>query len=213
MEWKMGRPRAFDENEVLDRALMLFWERGFEGTSLNDLLASMKMTKSSLYKAFGSKEALFRRVLDRYESEHVAFRSTALAEPTPRRIAAAILHGMVQLHSGRGTPRGCLGTNAALACSPDADRVRSHVAGGREEFRVLLRQRLERTSETAALPAGMDADVAASLIQIMIQGLAVQAKAGSSTPDLEAVVSAFLTSWPTCSEQTRKADAAEASSG
>ncbi len=192
----MGRPRAFDEDEVLDQALRLFWERGYEGTALSDLIASMQLSKSSLYKAFGDKEALFKRVLKRYEDDHVGFRVTALAERTPRGIAAALLYGMVQLQCGRENPPGCLGTNAALACSPDADSVRMHVAAGREEFRIMLKDRFAATSEVTPLPSGVDPDVAASLVQTMIQGLAVQAKSGADPEDLEAVVTAFLMPWP-----------------
>jgi AcrR family transcriptional regulator len=191
----MGRPRAFDEDEVLERALRLFWEQGYEGTSLKDLMAAMQLTKSSLYKAFGSKAALFQRVFSRYEDRHVGFRFDALAETTPARIVAALLHGFVQLYAGVGTPPGCMGTNAALACSPDSDLIRLQVAGGREQFRIVLRDRLIDTAAGAPLPYGMEPDVAASLVQTMIQGLAVQAKSGASKVELDGVVDAFLVTW------------------
>ncbi len=199
----MGRPRTFDEDAVLEQALHLFWDRGYEGTALSVLLTRTKLTKSSLYKAFGSKEGLFQRVLDRYEDRHLSFRHEALAQESPRAIVAAILHGMVDLHAGDGTPPGCLGTNAALACSPAADAIRCQVAGGREAFREILRDRLAATAETAPLPFGMDPDVAASLVQTMIQGLAVQAKSGASKEELDRVADAFLMSWPSVAEVAR----------
>jgi AcrR family transcriptional regulator len=192
----MARLRKFDEGEVLDRALRLFWERSYEGTALSDLLAEMRMTKSSLYKAFGSKEALFQRVAERYDRVHLAFRREALEEETPRRIVEHLLMGMAALHTGEGTPPGCLTTNAALACSPESDAVRLQVAREREAFRLLLRDRLQAASAAGPLPTGMDSDSAASLVQTMIQGLAVQAKSGASREELERVVRAFLESWP-----------------
>jgi hypothetical protein len=103
---------------------------------------------------------------------------------------------MVDLHAGGGTPPGCLGTNAALVCSPSADPIRRQVAEGREHFRVLLRDRLADTVKAGPLPRGMGPDVAASLVQTMIQGLAVQAKSGASKEALEGVVDAFMMSWP-----------------
>ena len=81
----MARPREFDEDEVLDRAMHVFWAKGYEGTSMADLLSAMGLTNSSLYKAFGSKENLFRRTMERYHAGPLAFRSLALAEQTPCR--------------------------------------------------------------------------------------------------------------------------------
>ncbi len=99
----MARPREFDEDQVLQKALHVFWHKGYEGTSLADLLAGMGLTKSSLYKAFGSKEALFRRVIARYHRDHLGFRREALNEPTPRRIVERLLNGMVALKADRQT--------------------------------------------------------------------------------------------------------------
>lgn len=98
----MSRAREFDETEVLDKALQVFWQQGYEGTSLNDLLDATGLTKSSLYATFGSKEDLFHRIVERYLSKHVEFRQAcALAEPTPRRIVERLLYGMADLHADR----------------------------------------------------------------------------------------------------------------
>ncbi|AMB87614.1 TetR family transcriptional regulator [Pseudomonas agarici] len=192
----MARPREFDENEVLQAALQVFWEKGYEGTSLSDLLEAMGLTKSSLYKAFSSKEALFRRVVERYYRDFLGFRQEALAEPTPRRIAERLLYGMTQLHSAELTPPGCLETNAALACSTDAELIRLELARNRERFRLKLRDRFEETVAVGPLPPGMTCDDAASLIVTLIQGMAVQAKAGFSREASRRVVHAALLSWP-----------------
>ena len=192
----MARPREFDEDEVLLAALRLFWEKGYEGTSLSDLMEAMGLTKSSLYKAFGSKETLFWRVVDRYNRDFLGFRLEALAEPTPRRIAERLLYGMIGLHSGERTPNGCLELNAALACSTITEPIRQQLLRSRERFRLDLRDRFEETVATALLPPGMTSDDAASLVISLIQGLAVQAKAGNPQETARRVVHAALLSWP-----------------
>lgn len=192
----MARPREFNESEVLQAALRAFWQRGYEGTSLNDLQEAMGLTKSSLYKAFGSKEALFWRVVELYQRDFLDFRHEALAEPTPRRIAERLLYGMTGLHSGGPTPVGCLELNAALACSTETEPIRQKLVRSRERFRLKLRDRLEETRAKAPLPPGMTSDDAASFIISLIQGLAVQAKAGFSRKTARRVVRAALLSWP-----------------
>ncbi len=192
----MARPREFDENKVLQAALQVFWENGYEGSSLSDLTAAMGLTKSSLYKAFGNKETLFWRVVELYNRDHLGFRLDALSEPTPRRIAERLLYGMTELHSGERTPSGCLELNAALACSTVTEPIRRQLLRGREGFRLELRGRFEETMGTAPLPPGMTSDDAASLVISLIQGLAVQAKAGHSQESARRVVRAVLLSWP-----------------
>jgi len=191
-----GRPREFDEDEVLQAALRLFWEKGYEGTSLSDLMVATGLTKSSLYKAFGSKEALFWRVVKRYQRNFLDFRHQALAEPTPRRIAERLLDGITELHGGTVNPVGCLELNTALAGSTASEPIRRELIRSRERFRRRLRDRFEETMAMAPLPPGMTSDDAASLIISLIQGLAVQAKAGVSRETTRRVVRAALLSWP-----------------
>ncbi|KQT31419.1 TetR family transcriptional regulator [Sphingomonas sp. Leaf412] len=191
-----GRPRGFDEDEVLDAALLIFWDKGYEGASLDDLMTGMKLTKSSLYKAFGSKEALFRRAVDRYRRDHLAFRADALAKEPSRAIVAALLTGIARLHTGPSTPPGCLETNAALACSDDGDGIREALIGSRERFRRQLRDRFDALGDAAALPPGLSSDETASYVFAVIQGMAVQAKSGASRDTLLGIVRATMLAWP-----------------
>ncbi|MBP0592268.1 TetR/AcrR family transcriptional regulator [Paraburkholderia sp. LEh10] len=192
----MARPREFDEDEVLQQALHVFWEKGYDAASLADLQEATGLTKSSLYKAFESKEGLFRRVLDRYNRDHLAFRVRALAQPTPRLIAESLLDGIVDLHTGKHTPSGCLVTLSALACSADARPLSEELSASRNEFERRLRERFESVKGAGRLPEGMTPHDAAAFISTFIQGLAVQARGGATRRQLRQLVAAVLKSWP-----------------
>jgi AcrR family transcriptional regulator len=192
----MARPREFDEDYVLEQALHVFWDRGYEAASLAELQEATGLTKSSLYKAFESKEGLFRYVLDRYHRNHLAFREVALLQPTPWLIAESLLYGIVNLHTGRNTPSGCLVTLSALACGPDARPLSEELAESRNEFERRLRERFVAVEEAGPLPLGMNSQQAAAFISTLIQGLAVQAKSGASRRQLRQIVAAVLAGWP-----------------
>ncbi|MPW19245.1 TetR family transcriptional regulator [Paraburkholderia sp. CNPSo 3157] len=192
----MARPREFDENYVLQKALYLFWDKGYEATSLSDLLEATGLTKSSLYKAFESKEGLFRRVVDVYERDHLGFRKVALSKPTPRLITEALLQGTVRLHTGDNTPPGCLVTLAVLACSAEAQPLSEELSASRNDFERRLRERFESVKNAGPLPDGMTSSEAAALLSTLIQGLAVQAKGGATRRHLRQVVTTVLKSWP-----------------
>src|SRR5437867_3206401 len=103
-----GRPRGFAVDKALDRALRVFWQHGYEGTSLSDLTKAMGINRPSLYAAFGDKEALFRKVLDRYADGPAAYAREALNEPTARAVVERLLRGAADLQTNRRNPRGCL---------------------------------------------------------------------------------------------------------
>src|SRR3954452_23728654 len=104
-----GRPRAFDIDKALDRAVLVFWSKGFEGASLDDLTEAMGISRPSLYRAFGSKEDLFRQALARYTEDLVSYFARALTEPTSGAVATAVLRGVVEAATTPGRPAGCLG--------------------------------------------------------------------------------------------------------
>lgn len=191
----MARRREFDEDDVLDKALHVFWERGYDAASLTDLQDATGLTKSSLYKAFESKEGLFRRVVDRYHVNHLAFRERALAQPTPRLIAESLLDGIVALQTGKNTPSGCFLTLAALACSADAQTLAGELSASRSVFERRLHERFKSVVRAGPFPQGMTCRDAAAFISTLIQGLAVQARGGATRRQLRQVVAAVLKSW------------------
>src|SRR5215471_10892820 len=123
-----GRPRAFDVDEALDRALEVFWRQGYEGTALSDLTAAMGINRPSLYAAFGNKEALFRTVVARYIEGPAACVVKALEQPTARAVAEQLLGAAVDLVTDSQHPRGCLLVHGALVCGEAAESVRRALA-------------------------------------------------------------------------------------
>ena len=110
----MGRPRAFDMDQALDQALHVFWEKGYEGTSIADLTEAMGINPPSLYAAFGNKETLFKKALDRYEAWRDEILEEAFAAPTAREAVTRLLLGTAERLSDKCKPRGCLMVQGAL---------------------------------------------------------------------------------------------------
>src|SRR5215469_14335980 len=128
-----GRPRSFDVDKALDRALEVFWRKGYEGASLSDLTRAMGINRPSLYAAFGDKQALFRKVLARYEQGPTGFIHDALSEPTARRMAERLLLGTAaSVCGGAGNPGGCMLVQGALAAGDSAEPVRRELAAHRQ---------------------------------------------------------------------------------
>ncbi len=191
-----GRPREFDVDKVLDRALRVFWRRGYEGATLPDLTEAMGINRPSLYAAFGSKEELFRKALDRYVEGPAAFVREALNEPTARAVAERLLGGTIDLVTDRRNPRGCLIVQGALACGETAESVRREVAARRVAGEVAVRQRFERARADGDLPAEADAADLARYVVTVMRGMAVQAAGGASREDLRRVAELALRAWP-----------------
>lgn len=192
----MGRHREFDEGAALDAALQVFWQKGYEGTSFEDLTRATGVARPGLYAAFGNKESLFLKAVDLYESRYLDFMSDALNEPTSRKVVARILRGTAALHTLDAEHLGCLGINGALACSDDSEPVRRQLVDRRAASQLRLRRRLELAQREGDLPPSANCAVLASFVMAVLQGMAVQAKAGASRKALEALGNHVLSTWP-----------------
>ena len=192
----LGRPRAFDADAALECALQVFWRKGYEGTSLSDLTAAMGINRPSLYAAYGNKEALFRKALDRYaEMAHQSVRCS-LDVPSAREAVANVLRKATAVADCALEPRGCLMVSAALTGGEEAEVVRRELAARRADTQALVRCRLERARAEGDLPAGVDPADFARFVATVLHGMSVQAVGGATHVELERVVETALRAWP-----------------
>jgi AcrR family transcriptional regulator len=192
-----GRPRTFDSDTALDRALEVFWRQGYEGTAISDLTKAMGITNApSLYNAFGNKEQLFRKALDRYADGPARYIREAFTEPTARAAVAALLHGAADATTDPDHPRGCLTVQGGLACSPGAEAARDELVARRAAGEAALRERLCQAGQSGELPAGSDAEGLARYFTTVYQGVAVQAAGGATREQLHQIVDLAMTVWP-----------------
>ena len=190
----LGRPRAFDVEKALDRAMEVFWRRGYLGTSLSDLTEAMGINRPSLYAAFGNKESLFRKALDHYAKGPSSYLSEALQEPTARAVVERLLHGVVDLLTDPRTPTTCLWVHGALSCGDDP--LREAFAAQRAAGQAALSTRLKRAVADGDLPPDSDADTLARYVQTVNFGLTVQASTGATRKELLRTVEVALKTWP-----------------
>jgi AcrR family transcriptional regulator len=191
-----GRPRAFDPDKALDRALQVFWRKGYEGASLSDLTKAMGINRPSLYAAFGDKEALFFKALDRYSEGPAGYLHEALKEPTARAVVDRLLRRALGLPAGKNNPPGCLMIQGALACGDGARPIRQELIRRRVQAESCIRRRLERAKSGGDLPPNSHPADLARYIATVMQGLAVQAAGGTSRTQLQRVVDNALLAWP-----------------
>src|SRR5262245_12923544 len=191
-----GRTRQFDADEALDRALEVFWARGYEGATLPELTEAMGINRPSLYAAFGNKERLFRMALDHYQTGPQAFLTKALKKPTARAVVEANFSGFVTMRRGRDNVRGCLIVSGALAFGEDAEPVRRELARLRRAAVIVLRERFEQAVQEGDLPAGTDCATLARYVATVLNGLAVQAASGATEKELRLVSAMAMRAWP-----------------
>jgi AcrR family transcriptional regulator len=183
-----GRPRTFDIDEALDRAVQVFWSKGYEGASLDDLTEAMGISRPSLYRAFGNKEDLFYKALERYTEGLVSYFARALAEPTSEAVATAVLHGTVEATTIPGLPTGCLGVQGALVAGDESRRVRDALIAWREDGIAHLTRRFQQAVDVGDLPPSTDPHLLALYLRTVASG--------SSRPELFQVANLALGSWP-----------------
>src|SRR4029077_7922776 len=189
----LGRPRAFDVEKALHRAMQVFWRKGYLGTSLSDLTDAMEINRPSLYAAFGNKESLFRKALEHYAKGPSSYLTEALQEPTARAVAGRLLHGVVDLLTDPRTPTTCLWVHGALSCGDDP--LRKEFAAQRAAGLAQLRTRFKRAIANGDLPRDSDADKLARYVQTVNFGLTVQASTGATQKELLRVVEIALQAW------------------
>jgi AcrR family transcriptional regulator len=197
-----GRPLGFDPVKALDRALHVFWERGYEGASLAELTRAMGINRPSMYAAFGNKEELFRKALGRYEELVGAHLYETLREPTARGAVECLLRGSAEGLSRTGQPHGCILVQGALACGAESRGVQRELATRRGMQEEMLRDRLLRAKREGDLPQGADPKELAGYFTAVLHGMSVQAAGGAGREKLLGIAQRAMRAWPASEGQT-----------
>ena len=192
---RRGRPPAFNRDEALEKAMQIFWKHGYEGTSMAELMEAMNMNKPSIYAAYGNKEELYRKALQKYLSGPSAFVKEALFEPTARQVVKVLLSQAVELLTSQNTPRGCMIVQGALSCGPETKQIQQELISYRSHFEDALKKRFDLAKENLDLPKGVNTTILAKYVALVHQGISVQATSGATKDDLMAVIDIVMGNW------------------
>lgn len=194
---RRGRPRVLDREVGLGVAARLFWQHGYEGTSIADLTEAMGITPPSLYATFGSKEELYQQALQYCIERESRRRSEALEGGMPAYDAIAFyLYDVARGVTDPAKPRGCIVSTAVLQHSEENERLAQAVAALREASMKAIRARFDRAITEGELPAGTDTDALARFYAAIVQGMSAQACDGACTATLERLADFALSAWP-----------------
>lgn len=191
-----GRPRVFDMDEALDKALKIFWARGYEGASLAELTETLGINKPSLYAAFGNKEELFHKALQRYAAGPVAFVREVTNEPTAYKVAESFLIKATEFLVDPQHPKGCMIVQGALSSSENAEVVRNLLIKYRSSYENLLAERFARAKVEGDLPSDANPKDLAKYLATLHQGMSVQATSGATKEEILEMVKLALNAWP-----------------
>jgi TetR/AcrR family transcriptional repressor of nem operon len=188
-----GRPRSFDIDAAVGRAMDVFWSRGYHATALPDLLRATKLSRGSLYAAFGDKHSLFLRALDRYIADAVTRMDSELASPRePVEGLRAFLAGYVDRTSGTNGRRGCLLVATAMELAGQDADVGRRIAGFFKAMEARVADALSRAKAAGKLADGVEPSSAAKILVCFVEGLRVVGKTAPTRTTSQATADALL---------------------
>jgi AcrR family transcriptional regulator len=182
---KTGRPINFDKDAALEAAMLLFWERGYEGTSMTDLTQAMGLSPSSIYAAFGGKHALFALAVKRYMDSRAQYATKALEESTLEKVIRALFDNTVAFLTMPGHPPTCMTLAGAMGCSVDAAPARDLMTEIRKQNEVAMRERLLQARKSGELSKEINVDDYSRYLSSILAGLSIQAANGSTKAELK----------------------------
>lgn len=194
---RTGRPREFDRDKAIDAATALFWAQGYEPTSLAQLKTCMgNISPASFYAAFGSKEALFREVVQHYLATYGQVMAPLWDESlSPRDAIERTLRGSARMQAGRSHPTGCLVVSGASNCSLENEPVQSLVAAERQRTRAGIRACVERAIANGDLKASGATDALPDILTTFFHGMTCEARDGITSQNLDAAITSLLAVW------------------
>ncbi|MFP3569761.1 TetR/AcrR family transcriptional regulator [Paraburkholderia sp. SIMBA_030] len=201
-----GRPSTFDRTEALNRAMTLFWEQGYEGTSFDQLTQAMGISPSSFYNSFGNKEQLYKEATDAYLSmSGVWFAGSLFGTADTRQAFKELLDATAVEFTRQSRPPGCMISLAGTHLSPELASIRETMVDHRANAEQMMVQRLNKGIEDGDLPSSTDVPALAAFYSAMTRGMAVQARDGASLEKLKAIADIAMQAWPVQSRPGRSA--------
>lgn len=200
---KRGRPASFDRTEVLDRAMRVFWAKGFAATSMNDLIDAMGIASPSIYAAFGSKAGLYAAALEHYVALHEHLVSQAMHRPTVKESIETLLRNAVGVFSRTGFPGGCMVEQTAGEAGDMPSELMARVRGMRMDNNENFAKRIRKGVKDGDVPAGANVRTIASFYATVYRGLSLSARGGTGTDELNAVVTSAIAAWPVLTDLPR----------
>ena len=182
---KTGRPISFDKDAALEAAMLLFWERGFEGTAMADLTQAMGLNPSSIYAAFGDKHALFSLAVKRYVERRAQYATRALEEPTLEKVVRALFDNTVAFLTAPGHPPTCMTLAGAVGCSVAATPARDIMTEIRRQNEVAMKERFLQARKSGEFPKDVNVGDYTRYLSSIIAGLSIQAANGSTKAELK----------------------------
>jgi len=181
---KTGRPISFDKNAALEAAMLLFWERGYEGTSMADLTQAMGLNPSSIYAAFGDKHALFQLAVKRYMEMRAQYAGKALEEPTLEKVVRALFDNTVAFLTTPGHPPTCMTLAGAIGCSVEATPARDIMTQIRKQNEAAIGKRFLEARRSGELSKDINVEDYTRYLSSILAGLSIQAANGSTKAEL-----------------------------
>src|SRR5882724_9871647 len=189
---KMGRPREFDTAAALDAAMRVFWEKGYEGATLQNWTDATRINRSSMWAAFGNKEKLFKTAFGRYMETYQGYIREALERPTIREVIESSLRGTVDFLATPGNPKGCLSVHGALAVGDEAGPIKHWLIQTRKDGLSLARKRFDEAKKSGDLGTDVDPAALTRYVAALIEGLGVQHASGATKAELTRIVDTAL---------------------
>jgi AcrR family transcriptional regulator len=201
---RRGRPRGFDRDEALECAMRLFWSRGYEATSINDLTRAMRITPPALYSAFGDKKRLFLEAVGSYEQGAGCFaRKALMEEPTAELAVRRLLVDAVRSFTDRKNPKGCLIVLGATNCATESTDIFEALAERRRTAENAVRTRIATGQKAGELSDNADLDALTGMVTATLYGLAIKARDGAPRARLRTIVEQLMMMWPRKSSSAR----------
>lgn len=198
---KKGRPLSFDREVALGQAMLLFWQHGYEATSLKDLTSALGVPPSSIYSAFGDKKGLFLEAVDHYLSGPVTSETIIAQAATARDAARELMFAAATGFTGTNTPKGCLLASSAISCSDGAAEVKEELAVRRRAIESLLTRRIDEAIRSSEIPNTSDAEALAAHTMAVIQGMSTLARDGANRAKLVRLAKTAMHAWPKTSQK------------